>query len=176
MTVPEAITMANRIRLTAGRGAELVPSGKPQAFLWGTEAPSLLLRAKGIAPVALACELPETNHRQAPRLPNLHLEWTRSLQGIDANDSLTYFVAAGDSMSPEVEQGDIVLVDLRVKGCGSRGTFVFDVAGAPVIRRVEPQIDGGVCVAASNVMYPAMVLAADPMLGKAVAVVKVCKI
>ena len=82
----------------------------------------------------------------------LRRDWVRSVFGIDP-DRLLLEVAAGESMLPGIQDGDILLVDATEHRFRSFGVYVLEIAGERLVKRVQPRLDGGLTLISDNRAY-----------------------
>lgn len=80
-------------------------------------------------------------------------DWLRRALGVSAAN-VVLLEAAGDSMKPTIEGGDMLLVDVGDPKCKGDGVYVLTYAEQLMVKRVEFQPDGYALVVADNPAYP----------------------
>lgn len=60
----------------------------------------------------------------------------------------------GDSMSPTLQHGDLVLIDTAVKSVLDAGIFAVSVDDRVFVKRIQPRYDGSLQVVSDNPVYP----------------------
>jgi len=63
-------------------------------------------------------------------------DWLRSQLLADPNNVSLAFVS-GDSMSPKINRGDMILVDHSVVDQVAEGIWVVDIGGGPIVKKVQ---------------------------------------
>lgn len=76
-------------------------------------------------------------------------------------DKLVLIQAQGDSMSPAIESGDLLLVDLRQKQVAGDGIYVLSINHFVMVKRLQRMLDGGVNVRSDNPLYATQTLQPD---------------
>ncbi len=84
----------------------------------------------------------------------LRQDWVRSVLGIDP-DHLLVETAVGESMTPTIQNGDVLLVDTGDNRFHSFGIYVLEVAGERLVKRVQPKLDGTLTLISDNLSYEA---------------------
>jgi phage repressor protein C with HTH and peptisase S24 domain len=84
----------------------------------------------------------------------LRQDWVRSVLGIDP-DHLLVETAVGESMTPTIQNGDVLLVDTGDNRFQSFGVYVLEVAGERLVKRVQPKLDGTLTLISDNLSYEA---------------------
>lgn len=79
-------------------------------------------------------------------------DWIQRALGLDPS-SLALIDARGDSMSPTIESGDLLLLDTRSGGAKSEGIYVINLAGALLVKRLRIKLSGSVEVMSDNSKY-----------------------
>jgi phage repressor protein C with HTH and peptisase S24 domain len=87
-------------------------------------------------------------------------DWMRRRIGIDPK-SLMLIEAVSDSMAPTIEEGDLMLVDLREPRFRHDGVYVLRAGGALSIKRIQRRPDGKLIIRNDNAAYEPTVVAAD---------------
>jgi phage repressor protein C with HTH and peptisase S24 domain len=90
----------------------------------------------------------------------LKTEWLSRRIGIDPK-SLILVEAVSDSMTPTIDQGDLVLVDLRDPHFRHDGIYVLRAGGDLSIKRIQRRPDGKLIIRSDNAAYEPTVVAAD---------------
>jgi phage repressor protein C with HTH and peptisase S24 domain len=84
----------------------------------------------------------------------LRHEWVRSEFGIEP-DRLLMETAVGESMLPNIQNGDLLLVDATENRFRSFGVYVLEIAGERLVKRVQPKLDGSLTLISDNPAYEA---------------------
>jgi len=79
-------------------------------------------------------------------------DWLRLQLGVSANH-LVVVKAVGDSMSPTIEEGDLLLVDISDKRWSRDGVYVLRIDDSLVVKRVAKSSRGAVLVSSDNPLY-----------------------
>jgi phage repressor protein C with HTH and peptisase S24 domain len=87
-------------------------------------------------------------------------EWLRRRVGIDPK-GLMLIEAVSDSMAPTIDEGDLVLVDLRDPRFRYDGVYVLRASGDLPIKRIQRRPDGKLIIRNDNAAYEPSVVAAD---------------
>jgi phage repressor protein C with HTH and peptisase S24 domain len=90
----------------------------------------------------------------------LKTEWLSRRIGIDPK-SLILVEAVSDSMTPTIDEGDLVLVDLRDPRFRHDGIYVLRAGGDLSIKRIQRRPDGKLIIRSDNAAYEPTVVAAD---------------
>jgi len=90
----------------------------------------------------------------------LKAEWLRRRVGVDPK-SLMLVEAVSDSMAPTIDEGDLVLVDLRDPRFRHDGVYVLRTSGELSIKRIQRRPDGKLMIRNDNAAYEPAVVAAD---------------
>jgi phage repressor protein C with HTH and peptisase S24 domain len=78
--------------------------------------------------------------------------WIAQTLGLDPLH-LALIDARGDSMSPTIESGDLLLLDTRKCGAKSEGIYVINLSGALLVKRLRMKLSGTVEVMSDNPKY-----------------------
>jgi phage repressor protein C with HTH and peptisase S24 domain len=81
-----------------------------------------------------------------------HRDWVRSELGIEP-DHLVMETAIGESMTPNIQDGDLLLVDAAENRVRSFGVYVVEVAGERLVKRIQPKLDGSLTLISDNAAY-----------------------
>jgi phage repressor protein C with HTH and peptisase S24 domain len=87
-------------------------------------------------------------------------EWLRRRIAIESK-SLMLLEAVSDSMAPTIDEGDLVLVDLRDPRFHHDGIYVLRASGDLSIKRIQRRPDGKLIIRSDNPAYEPAVVAAD---------------
>lgn len=79
-------------------------------------------------------------------------DWIRSELGIEP-DHLAMETAVGESMTPNIQDGDLLLVDTTEDRIRSFGVYVVEIAGERLVKRVQPKLDGSLTLISDNAVY-----------------------
>lgn len=79
-------------------------------------------------------------------------EWIRDRLGVDPRHLLT-IQAIGDSMSPTIRDGDIILVHTNVTHVKENAIYVLNVGGDLMVKRVQKKLDGTLIIISDNPAY-----------------------
>lgn len=79
-------------------------------------------------------------------------DWVRSELGIEP-DRLVMETAIGESMTPTIQDGDLLLVDTTENRVRSFGVYVVEIAGERLVKRVQPKLDGSLTLISDNTAY-----------------------
>jgi phage repressor protein C with HTH and peptisase S24 domain len=90
----------------------------------------------------------------------LRTEWLRRRIGIDPKN-LILVEAVSDAMTPTIDEGDLVLVDLRDPRFRHDGVYVLRTHGELAIKRIQRRPDGKLIIRNDNTAYEPAVVAAD---------------
>jgi phage repressor protein C with HTH and peptisase S24 domain len=82
----------------------------------------------------------------------LRHDWIRSTFGIEP-DRLALETAAGESMLPGIQDGDLLLIDSTENRIGRFGIYVLEVGGERLVKRVQPKLDGSLTLISDNAAY-----------------------
>jgi phage repressor protein C with HTH and peptisase S24 domain len=81
-------------------------------------------------------------------------DWVRAEFGIEP-DHLAIETAVGESMLPNIQDGDLLLVDTTENRFRSFGVYVLEIAGERLVKRVQPKLDGSLTLISDNTTYEA---------------------
>jgi phage repressor protein C with HTH and peptisase S24 domain len=79
-------------------------------------------------------------------------DWLHRVINTDPR-SLVLVEAVGDAMAPTIDEGDLVLADLRESRFRHDGIYVFRTGGTLSIKRIQRQSDGMLLVRGDNAAY-----------------------
>lgn len=96
-------------------------------------------------------------------------DWVRSRLATDPRN-LLLIEAAGDSMSPTLEDSDLLLVDLGEPRFKHDGIYVLRHNGSLVVKRLQRRLDGKLTIKSDNPAYEPQVVAAESVrvIGRAI--------
>jgi phage repressor protein C with HTH and peptisase S24 domain len=97
---------------------------------------------------------------QAADYLNFNADWLRRTLNAEAKD-LVLIEAVGDSMAPTIDEGDLVLADLRETRFKSDGIYVLDSGDDLSIKRVQRELDGKLTIRSDNPAYKPVTVAAE---------------
>jgi phage repressor protein C with HTH and peptisase S24 domain len=75
--------------------------------------------------------------------------------------SLALVEAIGDSMSPTVDDGDVVMVDLMESRFKDDGIYVLRAGNDLSIKRIQRQPDGSLTIRSDNAAYERLTVSPD---------------
>jgi phage repressor protein C with HTH and peptisase S24 domain len=82
----------------------------------------------------------------------LRQDWIRSVIGVDpAHVGLE--IAAGDSMVPTIQHGDVLLIDTSDQEFAQYGIYVLEIEGERLVKRVQRKLDGSLTLISDNPSY-----------------------
>jgi phage repressor protein C with HTH and peptisase S24 domain len=95
-------------------------------------------------------------------------DWLRTTFHRDPSD-LVLEVAAGESMEPDIRNGDLLLIDTTDRTFRNFGVYVIEARGERLVKRVQRKFDGSLILISDNSLYQAELIPTD--LAKEVSVV-----
>lgn len=87
--------------------------------------------------------------------------WVRKM-GLDAR-SMALIEARGDSMSPTIMDGDLMLLDTRAGRVKSEGVYVINLQGALLVKRLRIRLSGIVEIVSDNAKYGCETISGDEL-------------
>lgn len=87
-------------------------------------------------------------------------EWIRDFLRVPKKD-LALLTVKGDSMSPSLSDGDMILVDLRTSRIEDSAIYVLEFEDALLVKRIQRMLDGSVVIKSDNQFYDPEVLSKD---------------
>jgi phage repressor protein C with HTH and peptisase S24 domain len=87
-------------------------------------------------------------------------DWVRDRLGRNASD-LLLIEASGDSMSPTIAHGDLLLIDRSTAQLRDSAIYVLANDGELMVKRVERRVTGGVVIKSDNPRYDPETLSAE---------------
>src|SRR5579859_2754695 len=96
-------------------------------------------------------------------------DWLRRALNLDARN-MALVEVLGDSMSPTIDGGDLVIVDLREARFRSDGVYVLRTGSDLAVKRLQRQPDGGLLIRSDNPAYESSTVRLDELalLGRVV--------
>lgn len=96
-------------------------------------------------------------------------EWLARALNLDARN-MALVEVVGDSMSPTIDEGDLVLVDLREARFRHDGIYVMRTSGDLAVKRLQRQSDGNLLIRSDNSAYESATVKPDEvaLLGRVV--------
>jgi phage repressor protein C with HTH and peptisase S24 domain len=91
---------------------------------------------------------------------SFRLAWVQRMLHADA-DHLALVEAVGDSMSPTIDEGDLVLVDLREPRFHHDGVYALRTGADLAIKRIQRQPDGTLLIRGDNPAYEPAIVSDD---------------
>ena len=79
-------------------------------------------------------------------------EWLTQIMGC-APDKVCVIQVRGDSMTPTINDADLLLLDMRVVNQRSEGVYVIQLQGSLLVKRLRFKINGAVDVISDNQRY-----------------------
>jgi phage repressor protein C with HTH and peptisase S24 domain len=79
-------------------------------------------------------------------------DWLRTNFNLHPTD-VQLVRAVGDSMEPDIRDGDLLLIDTTQTGFTEFGIYVFEVQGERLVKRVQRKFDGTLFVISDNTIY-----------------------
>lgn len=89
-------------------------------------------------------------------------EWLQRVLGISHKDIVLVEVR-GDSMAGTLDDGDLVLVDMRQNRLDTSAVFVIRVGDALLVKRVQRKLNGSVVIKSDNMAYETETLDGDQL-------------
>jgi len=84
----------------------------------------------------------------------LRHDWIRSRFAIEP-ERLLLETAVGESMLPNIQDGDLLIVDTTDSRVRSFGVYVLEIGGERLVKRVQPKLDGSLTLISDNPNYEA---------------------
>lgn len=79
-------------------------------------------------------------------------DWVVRTLGLDPK-RLALIDVAGDSMSPTINDGDLILLDTRPEQSRTEGIYVINLCGSLLVKRIRMRLSGVVDVVSDNERY-----------------------
>jgi phage repressor protein C with HTH and peptisase S24 domain len=149
--------------LATGRGAPTKAKGESRAQELVEVAPlarPLLRTANGRGTI---------ENPQIVDYVSFQTEWLQRTLNVDLRN-LALVEVIGDSMSPTIDEGDLVMVDLREVRFRSDGVYVLRTSSDLAVKRLQRQPDGGLLIRSDNPAYESSTVKPDEvaLLGRVV--------
>jgi phage repressor protein C with HTH and peptisase S24 domain len=87
-------------------------------------------------------------------------DWLRATFQSDPSD-LILEIAVGDSMEPDIRNGDLLLVDRSDRTFRNFGIYVIEARGERLVKRVQRKFDGSLILISDNTRYQPEFIPAD---------------
>ncbi len=87
-------------------------------------------------------------------------EWVQNFLRVPRKD-LALLSVKGDSMNPTLNDGDMILVDLRSDRIDDSAIYVLEFDDALLVKRIQRKLDGSVVIKSDNQLYEPEVLQKD---------------
>ncbi len=130
---------------TDGRGSTAEGGFDPDKFL-------LLPKHVETAAASAGAVTPAPPDAQASAFIAFGHDWVRRSFGIGPED-LMLESAVGESMTPTIQDGDILLIDSTDRRFREFGIYVLEYAGARLVKRVQRKLDGSLLLISDNAVY-----------------------
>lgn len=87
-------------------------------------------------------------------------DWLRATFNRDPEDIILE-TAVGDSMEPQISNGDLLLVDTTDQTVRNFGIYVIEVRSERLVKRVQRKFDGSLILISDNIRYQPETIAPD---------------
>lgn len=87
-------------------------------------------------------------------------EWVQNFLRVPRKD-LALLTVKGDSMNPTLNDGDMILVDLRASRIEDSAIYVLEFEDALLVKRIQRKLDGSVVIKSDNEVYESEVFGSD---------------
>ena len=87
-------------------------------------------------------------------------EWVKNFLRVP-RENLALLSVKGDSMNPTLNDGDMILVDLRANRIDDSAIYVLEFDDALLVKRIQRKLDGSVVIKSDNSLYEPEVLQKD---------------
>ena len=87
-------------------------------------------------------------------------EWVQNFLRVPRKN-LALLSVKGDSMNPTLNDGDMILVDLRANRIDDSAIYVLEFDDALLVKRIQRKLDGSVVIKSDNHLYEPEVLQKD---------------
>lgn len=81
-------------------------------------------------------------------------DWLKRIMRVDPK-RVVLISALGDSMTPTIRDGDLLLIDLSIDRVRDNAIYALRIGDALVVKRVQRRLDGGMRIISDNAVYPA---------------------
>jgi phage repressor protein C with HTH and peptisase S24 domain len=119
----------------------------------GIDASQFILLPKAPAAASAGAMTPLAARNDSEYIAFRH-DWVRSELGIDPED-LILEIAVGESMTPTIRGGDLLLVDTTDRIFNNFGIYVLEILGERIVKRVQRKLDGSLVLISDNATYEA---------------------
>jgi phage repressor protein C with HTH and peptisase S24 domain len=82
----------------------------------------------------------------------LRQDWVRSVCGVEP-ENLRLELAVGESMTPTIRDGSVMLIDTAETSVRSFGIYVLEINGERLVKRVQRKHDGSLVLISDNSAY-----------------------
>ena len=87
-------------------------------------------------------------------------EWVQNFLRVP-RENLALLSVKGDSMNPTLNDGDMILVDLRSDRIDDSAIYVLEFDDALLVKRIQRKLDGSIVIKSDNRLYEPEVLQKD---------------
>jgi phage repressor protein C with HTH and peptisase S24 domain len=87
-------------------------------------------------------------------------DWLRTTFGREQGD-LILEVAVGESMEPDIRNGDALLIDTTDRTFRNFGVYVIEARGERLVKRIQRKFDGSLILISDNTIYQPETISAD---------------
>jgi phage repressor protein C with HTH and peptisase S24 domain len=144
--------------LATGRG--LPAKSKPAADIAPERAQSIILPRHGARSTMDGSSIQSS---QIVDYVNFRAEWVQRTLGVDPRN-LALIEVIGDSMSPTIDEGDLVLADVRETCFENDGVYILRNGRALSVKRIQRQPDESLMVRSDNSAYAPFVVSPDKII------------
>ncbi|MEO5376237.1 MAG: helix-turn-helix domain-containing protein [Magnetococcus sp. DMHC-6] len=92
-------------------------------------------------------------------------DWIKGVMGLDPNQ-LALVEVKGDSMEPTLQEGNLLLLDLRERDVRNDAIYVIRRDDFLIAKRMQRGFDGTIHIKSDNPVYEKLVVPADTLAGK----------
>jgi phage repressor protein C with HTH and peptisase S24 domain len=144
--------------LATGRG--IPAKSKPDPDIALERSQSVLMPRHG---VRAASDRSSIQSSQVVDYVNFRSEWLQRTLGID-HKNLALIEVIGDSMSPTIDEGDLVLADVRETCFKNDGVYILRNSHDLSVKRIQRQPDQSLMVRSDNSAYAPFVVSPDKII------------
>lgn len=160
---PGMISLVNLAR-AAGVSVEWLATGKGEPLKTKLEPRAVLPRSEFVQMPLHSLRgidgKPSLVSSQIVDYLNFRTDWLKRTLNAEARD-LALIEAVGDSMSPTIDEADLVLADLRETRFKSDGIYVLRNGGDLSIKRIQREPDGKLAIRSDNPAYQPVTVAPE---------------